>query len=181
MLFRTAAWGAPERMSELLLEYGADPSLKSKEGESLLHCYISSFEPAAANIPKIEVIRKFLDAGAKVDEETVEQAMDSGVYHVLEILYQNDHAYGNSFSELQLAYLEGDIRKGNLLLEQCDSLTDADQYIAAIYGNRETVSILSKKTYGIFSGNPKNRLPLLHLPLGVKIRRLYLLCCKMRR
>lgn len=155
LLFRTAAWGAPERMSELLLEYGADPSLKSKEGESLLHCYISSFEPAAANIPKIEVIRKFLDAGAKVDEETVEQAMDSGVYHVLEILYQNDHAYGNSFSELQLAYLEGDIRKGNLLLEQCDSLTDADQYIAAIYGNRETVSILSKKHTDFFRESEK--------------------------
>ena len=64
---------------------------------------------------------------------------------MLDLLYGNLLGADDSFSKLQRCFLTGEVSKGNELLKAKTTLDSDDIGFAVIYGNRETIEILSRR------------------------------------
>ena len=136
-----SAWSNDEQLYEVFAVNGADLSLQNVSGETLLEYYLQQ--------NGTQVRRRFVETmlrqGVPIRKETLELARKKGIYHVLDLLYGNLLGADDSFSKLQRCFLTGEVSKGNELLKAKTTLDSDDIGFAVIYGNRETIEILSRR------------------------------------
>lgn len=137
-----------EPMCRMLLQYGADLALKNQSGESPLEYYIRTDEYAQYSFPDRSMVKMLIEQGVPVDARTLEYGVRYRAYHILDLLYAQNK---DGFTKLQQTYLEGKVQEGNRLLKSKDTPDEMDLYLAAVYGNRESVKILGSKKTDYFS------------------------------
>lgn len=131
---------------ELLVENGADLTKESKSGRSLLEYYFKKGSVMTDAASRREV-SYFLDHGAVVNKKVVRTAIRTDNYHIMRELVQSQPKYGNMFSKMQKAFLQGNITQGNRLLEKKVKVDRTDIFLAISYGDKDTYRVLNEEKH----------------------------------